>query len=174
MPQISKFSTICFIVLTGFLVASCGQPKSFIRISNCPAVGLVAHMGTLTRFDSAGQTNENVIFDAAITDIEFNCDDQTAVATTISFSIRARRGPAMKNEVQNLTYYVVVIRDNYLVTAKKKFTAQLNFSGGRDKTGVRETVIQRFSDFEMLKRYDYEVFVGFELAPEELQFNVVR
>ena len=80
----------------------------------------------------------------------------------------------MKNEVQNLTYYVVVIRDNYLVTAKKKFTTQLNFSGGRDKAGIRETVIQRFSDFEMLKRYDYEVFVGFELAPEELQFNVSR
>ena len=134
----------------------------------------MAHMGTLTRFNSAGQTNENVIFDAAITDIEFNCDDQTAVATTISFSVWGRRGPAMKNEVQNLTYYVVVIRDNYLVTAKKKFTTQLNFSGGRDKAGVRETVIQRFSDFEMLKRYDYEVFVGFELAPEELQFNVVR
>ena len=131
-------------------------------------------MGTLTRFDSAGQTNENVIFDAAITDIEFNCDDQTAVATTISFSVWGRRGPAMKNEVQNLTYYVVVIRDNYLVTAKKKFTTQLNFSGGRDKAGIRETVIQRFSDFEMLKRYDYEVFVGFELAPEELQFNVSR
>ncbi len=162
------------MVMTGFLVASCGQTSSFIRVTNCPAVGIVAHMGTLTRFNSAQQTNENVIFDAAITNLEYNCDDRTAVDTTISFSIQGRRGPAMGNEVQNLTYYVVVIRDNYLVTAKKKFTTQLNFSGGRDKAGVRETVVQRFTDFEMLKRYDYEVYVGFELAPEELQFNVVR
>ncbi len=162
------------MVLIGFLVTSCGQTKSFIRVTNCPAVGIVAHMGTLTRFNSARQTNENVIFDATITDIEFNCDDQTAVDTIISFSIQGRRGPALSNEVQNLTYYVVVIRDNYLVTAKKKFTTQLNFSGGRDKAGVRETVVQRFTNFEMLKRYDYEVYVGFELAPEELQFNVTR
>jgi hypothetical protein len=162
------------MVLTGFLVASCGQSKTFIRVANCPAVGIVAHMGTLTRFNSAGQTNENVIFDAVITNLEFDCDDQTAVDTTISFSIQARRGPAMGNEVQNLTYYVVVIRDNYMVTAKQKFTTRLNFSGGRDKAGVRETVVQRFTDFKMLKRYDYEVFVGFELAPEEFQFNVTR
>jgi len=174
MPQISRLQTISAIICAGLVLASCGQTKPFVRVANCPAVGVVAHMGTLTRFNSPRQTNENVVFDALITDVDYNCNDETAVDTTISFTIQARRGPAMRDETQDITYYVVVIRDNYLVTAKKKFTTRLDFSGGRGKTGVRETVIQRFDNFEMPKRYDYEVFVGFELEPEELQFNVVR
>ena len=174
MPGISKFSTLGLIALTGVLLASCGQTKQFVMVTNCPAVGIVAHMGTVTRFNSDQQTNKDVIFDATISDIEYNCDDQDAVNTTISFTIQGRRGPAMQSAVHNLTYYVVVIRDNYLVTTKKKFTTQLNFSGGADKASVRETFVQRFDNFEMPKRYDYEVMVGFELTPEELQFNVVR
>jgi len=169
-----KFSTLCLIFLTGVILASCGQTKRFIFVANCPAVGVVSHMGAVTRFNSDQQTNENVIFDAVITDVESACDDQTDVNTTISFTVQARRGPAMVGEVHNVTYYVVVIRDNYLVTNKKKFTTQLNFSGGVDKASVRETLIQRFDNFEMPKRYDYEVMVGFELSPEELQFNVIR
>jgi len=174
MPHASKYFTAALLLMGGLLVASCGQTKNYVRVANCPAVGVVSHMGTLTRFNSDQQTNENVIFDAVITDVEYSCNDETAVDTTISFSIQGRRGPAMRDETQDITYYVVVIRDNYLVTAKQKFTTRLDFSGGRDKTGVRETVIQRFDNFEMPKRYDYEVFVGFELEPEELQFNVVR
>ena len=163
-----------FLLVSGLLVASCGQQKSFVRVANCPAVGVLSHMGELTRFGGAQQTNDNIMFDAVIADLDYICADQDSVVTEVSFSIQAQRGPALNNDVQTLTYFVVVIRDNYMVTAKKKFTTQVRFAPGQTTAGVRETVVQRFADFEIPKKYHYEIFVGFELSPEEFKFNVVR
>ena len=175
MFQNSKIKLTGLAILAlGLVLAACGQPKNFITIGGCPAVGVLSHLGSFTRFNSTSQTSENVIFDASITNLDYTCRESKTIDTTISFSIQAHRGPAMTSDVYNITYIVVVIKDNYQITTKKKFTTQIRFAPGQETAGVRETFIQRFDDVDASIRYDYEVFVGFEMSPEELQFNVVR
>lgn len=165
---------VAAVVCTSLLV-SCGQRKTTIAIPNCPAAGLVAHMSTLTRFAGEDKTADNVIFDATMTDLDANCEETGGgVRTTVSFSIVARKGPALTDPTQQMTYYVTILRDNYLITNKQKFTTQIRFSPNDDTAGVRETFVQRFEDAETPKRYHYEILVGFELSPRELHFNVVR
>lgn len=164
----------CLVTLA-VVLGSCGQRKGVVRIPNCPSAGLVAHTGSLTRFNGEGTTSADAAFDATITDLRFNCaEGETAVETTISFSIVARKGPALQNPVQDVRYFVVVLRDDYQITAKRTFTTQLRFTPGKDTAGVRETVVQRFEDFNMPKRYRYEILIGFELTSEEIKFTTIR
>jgi len=175
----SRFSRPFFLaaglLAAAALLASCGSPKGVVRIPNCPAAGLVAHTSSLTRFAGEGTTSADAAFDATITDLDFNCvEGEAAVETTVSFSIIARKGPALQNPVQELRYFVVVLRDDYQVTNKQSFTTQLRFAPGKDTTGVRETIVQRFEDFHMPRRYRYEILVGFELSPGEIKFTTIR
>ena len=156
-------------------LVSCNQRSSeVVTVMNCPAVGAVAHMTTLTKFSGLAKTNNQVIFDAYLNNLDYECNDQDSVNTTISFTINAKRGPAMQSDVQTIRYFVVVVRDNYLVTAKQTYTTQIRWAPGQETAGVRETILQQFDNAQTLRRYDYEVLVGFELEPDELQFNVVR
>ncbi len=164
------------VILIAFILASCGTKRKGgkILVSNCPAVGVVENLNALTRFNGQSQTNQDVVFDAVITDVEVRCSEGGSVTSDISFSIRGKKGPAFQGSAQTLTYYVVIIRDNYFVTNKKVYTTQLAFDGRSDTAGVRERVVQTFNSFEEPRRYDYEILIGFEVSPEELQFNVTR
>ena len=173
-PPSKLFSAVA-LMAGALLAASCNQKNApVVTIANCPAVAGVAHMTTLTRFASESRTNDAVQFDAYLTQLDHDCDDSDNVETEISFTINAKRGPALQNPVQTIDYFVVVLRDNYLVTAKKKYSTQIRFAPGQETTGVRETILQEFADSATLRRYDYEVLIGFDLDPEELEFNVIR
>ena len=85
-----------------------------------------------------------------------------------------RRPVAFDGQSHVLSYYVVVLRDNHMITHKKVYTTRINFKPGSNTAGVHETLVQTFNDFEEARRYDYEVLIGFEVTAEELRFNVVR
>ena len=156
-------------------LTSCGQRRGVVNIPNCPAAGLVAHTASLTRFAGETATSADLAFDATITDLDSNCiEGEAAVETTISFSIIARKGPALQNPVQEVRYFVAVVRDDYQVTNKRTFTTELRFAPGKDTAGVRETVVQTFEDFKIPQRYRYEILIGFQLSPEEIKFTTIR
>ncbi|HXV73763.1 MAG TPA: hypothetical protein VD713_03440 [Sphingomonadales bacterium] len=168
-----------FLALAAALavLSSCGQKRGMgiVKIPNCPAVGIVGHAGSLTRFNGEGVTSGDVAFDAAITDVDSTCvEGPAAIETTVSFSIIARKGPALQNPAQPVRYFVVVLRDDYQVTNKRSFTAELRFAPGQDKAALRETFVQRFDDITAAARYRYEVLIGFELSPEEIKFTTIR
>lgn len=174
----NSIKIVAGILLIALVLTSCGGGKKLSRgmilVSNCPAVGVIDHLNTITRFNGQGQTNADVVFDASITNLEANCSEGSSVSTEISFSIRAKKGSAFEGQSHVLSYYVVVLRDSHMITHKKVYTTRINFKPGSDTAGVRETLVQTFNNFEEPRRYDYEVLVGFEVTPEELQFNVVR
>lgn len=173
----NSIKIVAGLLLITLVLSSCNKKqmsRGMILASNCPAVGVIDHLNTITRFNGQGQTNADVVFDANIINLEANCSEGSAVSTEISFTIRAKKGVAFDGKSHVLSYYVVVLRDNHMITHKKVYTTRINFKPGSDIAGVRETLIQTFNNFEEPRRYDYEVLVGFEVTPEELQFNVVR
>lgn len=173
-PNLLKVLLALFLV--ALVLSSCGRERrgGFVLVSNCPAVGVIEHLNAITRFKGSGQTNQNVVFDAHISDLDVTCSEGGSVTTDISFSIRGKKGPAFEGQTPDIRYYVVIIRDNYLVTNKQVYTTRLNFRPGSDTASVRERLVQTFDNFEEPRRYDYEVLIGFEVSPEELAFNVVR
>lgn len=158
-------------------LTSCGQKKRLgvMKIPNCPAVGFVAHTSSLTRFSGNALSSGDVAFDALLTDLDFKCvESQKSIETTVSFTVDARKGPALKNLVQEIRYFVVVLRDDYQITNKRSFSTEIRFNSQEDTAAVRETIVQRFEDVAAPARYRYEVLIGFELSPEEIKFTTIR
>lgn len=162
------------VMLLAFTVASCQKNPFEVTESNCPAVSVVSNVGSMTRFVGAGRNAEDVAFNASITGINVNCAQGEGVDMEISFAIVARRGPAMAENSVTLPYFIILMRDNHLITVKQLHEANLRFAEGADRAAVRETVVQRFEDAAPARRYDYELLIGFQLTPDEVIYNALR
>ena len=162
------------ILCLALLLSSCSTNPFQVVISNCPAVAVLSNTGNLTRFKGAGRDADDVAFDATITGVQVDCDEGNDVLVELNFAIVARKGPAMSEGAVTIPYFVVLMRDNNLITAKKIYESTLTFRSGSDRAGVQETIVQRFEDVAIPRRYDYEIMIGFQLTPDEVIYNVLR
>lgn len=82
------------------------------------------------------------------------------------------RGPAAEASSHTYRYFVAVTRSDQAVIHKETFPVRVNFRGS-DRTYQTERIdyikIPRAS--ETTSGTNFEIIVGFELTPEELEFN---
>ena len=168
-----SFKSVIAVCLA-LVVTACSSNPFMVTTSNCPAVAVLANSGTLTRFAGAERNADDVAFNASITGINTKCDEGKDVTLDMTFAIVASRGPAFQGGTVRVPYFVALMRDNHLITAKKIYEAELTFSEGSDRAAVREHVIQHFEDVAIARRYDYELIIGFQLTPDEITYNVLR
>ena len=170
----SRALPVVAVMLLAFSVASCQKNPFQVTESSCPAVSVVSNVGSLTRFVGAGRNVEDVAFDASITGIQVDCEEGDDVDMEVSFAIVVRRGPALTEDSVTLPYFVILMRDNHLITVKKLHETTIRFKDGADRAAVRETIVQRFEDSAPAKRYDYELLIGFQLTPDQVIYNALR
>ncbi len=164
-------------LLSVLLLAGCGGKKAnplAVTIMRCPAPAVVEGLSTLTRFASARRTADSVLFTATIEDLRLDCDQGERVRSRLRFRISALRGPALRDEVVEVPYFVAVMRDNGEIVAKEIYTSRLVFARGAKRAATEEEIIQTIPSIEQARRYDYELLVGFQLRTDDLIFNVVR
>ncbi len=164
------------LVLVG-LLAGCGGKKANplrVTVMRCPAPAVVEGVATLTRFAGARRTADAVLFTAAIEDLRLRCDQGERVRSHLRFRIVATRGPALRDEVVEVPYFVAVIRDNGEIVAKKIYRTRLVFTRGSKRAETVEEILQTIPSIAQARRYDYELLVGFQVKTDDLIFNVVR
>lgn len=177
MRLIPSAPAAALVILASLLAAACGANRNplEVRVQRCPAIAVVGGTATYTQFAGDGRTAEDVVLNAAITDLKLNCDQDDEVVSTVSFEIFAERGPAMRHDAAlSLPYFVAVVRDNSEIVAKRIYEARLDFSGGADRAGRREILRQVLPTIEQARRYDYEIVLGFQLTPEDVAYNLQR
>ncbi|MCH8861955.1 MAG: hypothetical protein IID51_05540 [Proteobacteria bacterium] len=162
------------LLLLAFTTASCQKNPFQVTESNCPAVSVVSNLGSFTRFNGAGRNTEDVAFNATITGVVVDCTQGDEIDMEVTFAIVARRGSAMSEDSAILPYFLILMRDNHLITVKKIYETTIRFKAGSDRAAVRETVIQRFESSDPARRYDYELLIGFQLTPDEVIYNALR
>lgn len=165
--------TLILAGLTLFLVGCAKNPFMVIQ-SNCPAASVVANAGTLVHFEGEDRNQGDVVFEATITGIQVECQQDEGIYHEVNFAIIARRAPGADVSAVRVPYFVVLMRDNNLITAKKVYEATIEFTPGLDTAGVRETIVQTFEDVDIARRYDYELLIGFQLTPDQVAYNVLR
>ncbi len=162
------------ILMLGLLVlASCNRNPLEVIVSRCPAVAVVGDLGTFTKFEGSGRTNEDVAFTASILEVRSDCSEGSSVSAETVFQISAQAGPALGERVVSLPYFVAVLKDNSQIVSKKIFQTALVF----DQDGYainREVVTQFIPTIEQTRRYNYEVLLGFQLDPNDVVFNLRR
>ncbi len=164
------------IALLGVLTG-CGGKKANplqVTVMRCPAPAVVEGVSTLTRFADGRRTADAVLFTASIEDLALKCDQGERVRSHLRFRIVATRGPALKDEVVEVPYFVAVMRDNGEIVTKKIYRTRLVFARGAKRAETVEEILQTIPAIEQARRYDYELLVGFQVKTDDLIFNVVR
>ena len=116
--------------------------------SACPIVGVPAGTGDVTLFDPpTSQALSAIDVVANMTNVRGTCADSGAdIATTVTFTVQARRTRTEGARDVQLPYFIAAVRGGNQVAAKRVGAVTLRFAAGQaraETTGTATTSIAR-------------------------------
>jgi hypothetical protein len=177
LRSLRRFLTPGVLVGATLALASCGifsGPES----RPCPRVSVVAEASTITSFaPGGGRDLTDVQFEGELGLLASSCRyDTGSITSTAPVRVVATRGAALPSNQVTLAFFLAVIDvRSQQVLARERFESALVFQGNQRRAGVVEEIEQviRLRTPQQIGE-DYEVLIGFELEPEQLQFNRQR
>jgi hypothetical protein len=138
----------------------------------CPRAVVGEGAGRLTRFDGSGKDPTNVLFEAEIADLAGSCIyDDTEISVEMQIQIVAGRGPAATDDDAKVNYFVAVTRNDKTVLARQAFDAVIELPGNQTRNEIIEEIEQTIPIPEGGSGGNLVIVVGFEMTPDELEFN---
>jgi hypothetical protein len=146
------------------------------NVGPCPLMGVLYDNARIVDFAAPGQERyANIEFTGEMQGVRGLCRyvDADPITMSVDIDMAFGRGPAATSDRQTYRYWVAVTRRGIAPIEKVYFDVDVRF--GRDEAVVtrRETieriVIPRATPD--LSGENFEILVGFELTPEQLQFN---
>jgi hypothetical protein len=142
----------------------------------CPVVGSVYDASRYVKFadEGAQKIYTNIAYTGEITDVRLFCryTGSAPLEAEIEIDFAFGKGPQGRANQMDYPYFVAVTRRNGKVLAKEYFNTRADFSKstviGQSEL-VNRVVIPRAD--ESISGVNFEVIVGFELSPEQLEFN---
>ena len=109
--------------------------------SVCPSVAVPAHTGDITLFDPVTSRDASAIdLTAVLTKVRSTCDDSgNDIATTVTFSVEARRVRTDAARDVTLPYFVTVLQGGSAVVAKRIGQVTLHFDAGQARAAAQGT-----------------------------------
>lgn len=163
------------------LLAACGSGRSAATVGQvCPTVSVVSDTARMVQMrpGSPGAAGD-VAFVAEVADYSGNCrttDEDTMLVVEMTLRIMAERGPAAGDARSvNAPFYIAIAnRTDQTILVKEIFNAQFDFKGEQRRAGSTEELLQRIPMPAGKRPGDFEILVGFQLTPEQLQLNRTR
>jgi hypothetical protein len=168
-------------LLTAFLVApavaGCSWTEKEAKV--CPRVAVLSEAGSLTRYvPGAGTDILDIDFQGEIADLVVRCEfpevkGTRQVAVQLAPVFVLNRGAANTDRKIDFAYFVSVVR-NEEILSKQLFEVASEFTGNRSRVVLKDDNPPIDIDIPLPYRaaeYEYEILVGFQLTPEELQRN---
>jgi hypothetical protein len=141
----------------------------------CPRAAIVADVAQLTKFrQGPGRDLIDVEYAAEIRDFGGSCeyrDKNRVVSVVTTINVIAELGPAAPSRRVSVPYFVAIIDGQNNIVAKSTFDAAIDFPEGRRRAGVSEETEQRIPLPAAVKGIDYEVLIGLQLTPDQVEFN---
>ena len=179
-PTETRFG-VAFVaaVLIGAL-SSCGLFQEDTPPQPCPRVLTHQDATKLTRFrEGPGRDLIDVEFEAEIIDARGGCihdiDDETRTGTLdieLIIEVVVARGPADTDREASFGYFVAIPQFYPRPEGHEVFPAKVAFPGNRTRlTLVDEPVYLTIPLQEGQVGQDFEIVIGLDVTPEELDFN---
>ena len=141
----------------------------------CPRVSVLEDASKLVRFTGAGHDANSIEMSAEITKYRGSClydRDEKTMQVTLNVGIDAFAGPAFVPGAHRIDYFVAIPAFSSDPEAKKIFPLKLDIPAGPKGTHIDDgDVTMSFPVKDIKKLQAYEVFVGFQLTPDELDYN---
>jgi hypothetical protein len=146
------------------------------NVGPCPLMGVLYDNARIVDFAAAGQERyANIEFTGEMQGVRGLCRyvDADPITMSIDIDMAFGRGPAATADRQTYRYWVAVTRRGVAPIEKAYFDVDVRFRG--DEAVVTRTerieriVIPRATPD--LSGENFEILIGFDLTPEQLQFN---
>ncbi|MAP96006.1 MAG: hypothetical protein CMK07_13755 [Ponticaulis sp.] len=125
--------------------------------------------------DGQGDQYTNIAYTGEINGVRLFCRylDDNPIEAQLEIDFAFGKGAAATSNTQTYNYFVAVTRTNRAVITKEVYPIEVTFRPGETLT-MREEAIGRITiprADETISGANFEVLVGFELTPEQLEFN---
>jgi hypothetical protein len=168
------------IAMMTLALSACGMFTASAPPPPCPDVSVLGDAATLTKFvEGRGRDLTDVLYEARLVDAAGACDydvkketGEGTLAVEMAVSMEMARGPANRDGKALVHYFVAVTGKNQEVLNKQDFAGTVEFTGNR--TQLQWTDEPVYLAFPLKKGQtgrDFRIYVGYDLTPEELEFN---
>ena len=138
----------------------------------CPSIVPVADASHFVRFNGQGRDLTDVIFEAKIENYQLMCEyDDDVIESQMLLQILAVRGPADRDRVANLKYFVAIATRDQQIGAREEFELSVPFEGNRTRVIASEELTQKIPLKAGENGDNYLIYIGLSVTPEELQYN---
>ncbi|NWG47064.1 MAG: hypothetical protein HXY25_11040 [Alphaproteobacteria bacterium] len=155
-------------------LAACGGASS-AELARCPRAGVLSDASSVTAFaDPAGAGD--VRFRGEITNVVLACDPgKREVDSELTLTFRGELGPAAQARTETTAYFVAVVDSAGTVLAKDIFPVQMTFPEGQRVIAFEDRIDRvRIPVAAGMSGAAYEIIVGFDLTPAEVDYNRAR
>jgi hypothetical protein len=127
-----------------------------------------------------GEDLTDVDYAAELTNVDSQCrvvggrDQDQTVVVELAPAITAIRGPANEDRKATFDYLVSVTDQDQNILSVQRFPMSVEFVGNRSRTTVTDNdppVTVAIPLAPEKSADDYQIFVAFQLAPQELEYN---
>ncbi len=166
------------------LLAGCGIYQSIFGAKGppppCPRVSVLADAANLTRFrPGEGRDLIDVSYDGRIDAVQSQCEyewhEKTgagSVTVEVTLAVAAERGPANRDRRGDFPYFVSITDAGRNVLNKQTFTLVVDFPGNRTLMRALDApVVLEIPLKADEPGTDYQIFIGFQLTAEQLEYN---
>ncbi len=152
----------------------------------CPYVGVLPDAKDIVKFrPGQGRDLIDIVYESELTNIGRSCaydiDEDTGEGTLtveIGVFIDVARGPANRDRKAEFAYFIVITDSAKKVLNKQEFPVKINFPGNLSRLTWADDPDAPAIVHIPLKAgksgRDFKIFIGFQLSPEELEFNRKR
>ncbi|MEZ5996528.1 MAG: hypothetical protein R3C25_12345 [Hyphomonadaceae bacterium] len=146
------------------------------NVGPCPLMGVLYDNARLVQFATPeSERYANIAFTGEMQGVSGLCRyvDADPIRMSIDIDMAFGRGPAASADRQTYRYWVAVVRRGRAPIEKAYFDVDVRFPRGEatvtQHERIEEIVIPRANP--EISGENFEILVGFELTPEQLQFN---
>jgi len=159
----------------GRLARMFGADASTPNAGPCPLLGVLYDASRLVEFKGADERFANVAFTGEMRGVRGLCryTGSNPIEMSLDIDMAFGKGPAAEGDSRVYRYWVAVTRANMAPIEKQYFDVRVNFPGNADRMAgtetIRRVVIPRAND--TVSGANFEILVGFDLTPQQIQFN---
>lgn len=162
------------------LLAACSGSEGPEVLRSCPGLVGVDEAMRQTHFVGGGRDLTDVDFTARVEDVRYGCiyeqeDEATNVRTELLVQILAARGPANRDGVAQVSYFIAL---GYTggegapeILARESYEATARFEGNRNTVLMNDELSITFPLPAGRRGDDYGIFVGLVLDEDEVAYN---
>ncbi|MBP2310873.1 hypothetical protein [Azospirillum soli] len=174
-PLAPALLTLGVLALTGCSgMGINGAPAQPTAALSCPKVAIVRDLAEVTQFRTGGGRDlTDVQSRAALADFSGNCEYASdGVTVNVNLYLVAERGPALQGNQATYRYFVAIAKPGEQApSAKTEFETTVTFEPGKPRAGSREELSPKIPLPKETNAKDWNIFVGFQLTPDQLAFN---